>query len=71
MRSLFLLAALPVILAGCLESSSSVVAPSEPTEPDYSTVPAPHPTNPDRVLGLALRENAWCDIAGPVEKYEI
>ena len=34
-------------------------------------VAMPHPTNPDRVLGLALRENAWCDIAGPVEKYEI
>ena len=43
-RSLFLLAALPVILAGCLESSSSIIAPTEPTEPDFSTVPAPYDT---------------------------
>ena len=31
----------------------------------------PHPTNPDRVLGLALRENAWTEVSGHVEKFEI
>src|SRR6056300_298100 len=36
-----------------------------------SDVIMPHPTNPDRVLGLALRENAWVEIKGPVEKSEI
>lgn len=28
----------------------------------------PPPTNPDRVLGLALQKGAWDGIAGPVEK---
>lgn len=28
----------------------------------------PPPTNPERVLGLALREGAWDGVAGPVEK---
>ncbi len=28
----------------------------------------PPPTNPDRVLGLALRPGAWADVAGPVTK---
>lgn len=28
----------------------------------------PPPTNPDRVLGLALRPGAWDGVAGPVEK---
>jgi predicted N-acetyltransferase YhbS len=28
----------------------------------------PPPTNPDRVLGLALQAGAWDGIAGPVEK---
>lgn len=31
----------------------------------------PHPTNPNRVLGLALRENAWTEVSGHVEKSEI
>ncbi len=31
----------------------------------------PHPTNPDRVLGLALRENAWSGLKGTVEKSKI
>lgn len=31
-------------------------------------VTMPPPTNPDRVLGLALRPNAWDDITGPVTK---
>ena len=28
----------------------------------------PPPTNPDRVLGLALHPGAWDDLSGPVEK---
>ena len=36
-----------------------------------SDVIMPHPTNPDRVLGLALRENAWAGLKGAVEKSEI
>lgn len=28
----------------------------------------PPPTNPDRVLGLELREGAWVDVGGPVER---
>ncbi|WP_050526647.1 GNAT family N-acetyltransferase [Pseudorhodobacter aquimaris] len=28
----------------------------------------PPPTNPDRVLGLSLRENAWQGVSGPVER---
>lgn len=31
-------------------------------------VEMPPPTNPDRVLGLALRPGAWDGVAGPVEK---
>jgi predicted N-acetyltransferase YhbS len=31
-------------------------------------VEMPPPTNPDRVLGLALRPGAWLGVAGPVEK---
>lgn len=31
-------------------------------------VEMPPPTNPDRVLGLALRPGAWVGVAGPVEK---
>ena len=52
MRSLLLLAVLPLILAGCLESSSSVVAPEEPVDPDYSTVPAPYDTTGKPILTL-------------------
>jgi hypothetical protein len=28
----------------------------------------PPPTNPDRVLGLALRKGAWDGVAGPVTR---
>lgn len=52
MRSYLLLALLPWLLIGCLESSSSVVAPTEPTEPDYSTVPAPYDTTGKPVITL-------------------
>jgi hypothetical protein len=52
MRLLLLLAILPLILAGCLESSSSVVAPEEPVDPDYSTVPAPYDTTGKPILTL-------------------
>ncbi len=29
----------------------------------------PPPTNPDRVLGIALRPGAWDGVSGPVEKF--
>ncbi|SDD23084.1 Predicted N-acetyltransferase YhbS [Paracoccus isoporae] len=31
-------------------------------------VEMPPPTNPDRVLGLELRDGAWVDITGPVSR---
>ena len=34
-----------------------------------SGVNMPPPTNPERVLGLALREGAWDDVAGDVTRY--
>lgn len=52
MRSLILLTALPILITGCLESSSSVVAPTESTDPDYSTVPAPYDTTGKPVITL-------------------
>lgn len=30
----------------------------------------PPPTNPDRVLGLELRPDAWVDVAGPVTRMD-
>lgn len=35
-----------------------------------SGVEMPPPTNPDRVLGRALKPNAWRDVSGPVRKCE-
>ena len=33
-------------------------------------VEMPPPTNPDRVLGLELRPDAWVDVAGPVTRMD-
>ena len=34
----------------------------------HADVQMPPPTNPDRVLGLALRDDAWTGVAGQVER---
>lgn len=34
-----------------------------------NAVTMPPPTNPDRVLGLALADGAWAGITGPVKSY--
>lgn len=34
-------------------------------------VTMPPPTNPERILGRALRPGAWSDVSGPVEKWTV